>query len=155
MEDLDAEAEESPPSSELGTKKRQPWRREDVFRYELCWARYFVREAELFERRTEMTEQELDEQHFMDRLYPIPKDLKIYLKNNLNKKRVLELWKTWHHKKRGTMPQGHADPRGKRAKGQNAELVEDDMGNGEGFFESPAMSVTDLSFVAKDEELAA
>jgi hypothetical protein len=99
---LEAEAEDSPVGKERGTKARRPWRREDVFDYELRWARYFVREVEAFEKRPKMTEAELDKQDFMDKMFPIPKELSLYVKNNLNKKWVLDMWKAWHHKKRGT-----------------------------------------------------
>jgi hypothetical protein len=52
-----------------------------------------------------MTEKELDKQEFLEKLYPIPKELDIHVKNNLNKEWVLNLWKAWHHQKRGTEPQ--------------------------------------------------
>ncbi|KAF1946976.1 hypothetical protein EJ02DRAFT_461938 [Clathrospora elynae] len=102
-EDLEAEAEASPIDSELGIKARKPWRRENVFVYELCWSRYFVRESEVMEKRPKMSAKELEQQEFLEVKYPIPRELKIINKNNLNTKIVIEGWKKWHHGKRGTM----------------------------------------------------
>jgi len=100
LQDLRIEAEDSPPGTECGTKQRQPWRREDVFRYEICWTQYFVREAEVLEMRATMSEEELEKQDFRDKLHPIPKELDIYIKKSCNKKTVLDSWKAWHQMKR-------------------------------------------------------
>ncbi|KAL1793784.1 hypothetical protein ACET3X_008766 [Alternaria dauci] len=80
-----------------------PYRRPSVFMYEIRWARYFMREAETMEKRPGMTEKQADKQDFMDRMYPIPKELKIVVANRKNQKQILDLWKAWHHGKRGTV----------------------------------------------------
>ncbi|KAI4941043.1 hypothetical protein J4E86_010543 [Alternaria arbusti] len=108
LDDLKAEEEELPAGSQAGTKNRTPWRRETVFQYELRWVKYFVREAETAEKRVTMTEKQLDKQDFMDKMYPIPKELKIYVNNKKNQKMVSDSWKVWHHKKRGTVEQESA-----------------------------------------------
>lgn len=97
LDDLKTEEENS--SSSI----RTPWRRDSVFQYELRWAKYFVREAETAEKRHVMTEKQLDKQEFMDRMFPIPKEVKIPVRNQKNQKMLLKLWKTWHHGKRGTV----------------------------------------------------
>ncbi|KAL7771840.1 hypothetical protein CFE70_001790 [Pyrenophora teres f. teres 0-1] len=100
LQDLKIEAEDSPVGSEYRTKQRQPWRREDVFKYEICWTKYFVREAEVLEQRKSMSEEELAKQDFRDKLHPIPKELDIYVRKSCNKKNVLDSWKAWHVRKR-------------------------------------------------------
>jgi hypothetical protein len=122
LDDLKAEEEEAPARSQAGTKKRTPWRRETVFQYELRWAKYFVREAETAEKRAKMTEKQLDKQDFMDKMYPIPKELKIYVTIKKNQKMVSDLWKDWHHKKRGTVEQDSAGLGVGGAKDDDAEL---------------------------------
>jgi hypothetical protein len=66
---------------------------------------YFMREADKLEKGPRMNEAELDKQEFMEKLFPIPKELGIFVKNNLNKESVMGMWRAWHHKKRGTEPQ--------------------------------------------------
>ncbi|CAN9407044.1 hypothetical protein J4E82_011535 [Alternaria postmessia] len=95
----DLKTEEDQPISQA----LNPWRRSSVFAYEVRWARYFVREAETMDKRPTMTEKQADKQDFMDRMYPIPKELKIVVANRKNQKQVLDLWKEWHHGKRGTV----------------------------------------------------
>ncbi|KAG9195831.1 hypothetical protein G6011_00952 [Alternaria panax] len=95
----DLKTEEEKPVSQPLT----PWRRPSVFTYEVRWARYFVREAETTEKRPSMTEKQADKQDFMDRMFPIPKELKILVANRKTQKQVLVLWKEWHHGKRGTV----------------------------------------------------
>ncbi|CAN9433883.1 unnamed protein product [Alternaria alternata] len=95
----DLKTEEDQPVSQ----PLNPWRRSSVFAYEVRWARYFVREAETMDKRPGMTEKQADKQDFMDRMYPIPKELKIVVANRKNQKQVLDLWKEWHHGKRGTV----------------------------------------------------
>jgi hypothetical protein len=105
LADLKAEEEKTRSGTQNNTKTRTPWRREAVFQYELRWAKYFVREVETADKRPNMTEKQLDKQEFMDRMYPIPKELKILIRNQKNQKQVLDLWKAWHHGKRGTKEQ--------------------------------------------------
>ncbi|KAI2487827.1 hypothetical protein Ptr902_01960 [Pyrenophora tritici-repentis] len=107
LQDLKIEAEDSPVGSEYRTKQRQPWRREDVFKYEICWAKYFVREAEVLEQRKSMSEEDLAKQDFRDKLHPIPRELDIYVQKSCNKKNVLNSWKAWHERKR--QPVGSRD----------------------------------------------
>jgi hypothetical protein len=131
VEDLCTEAENQPIDSQLDTKARRPWRRKNVFKYEISWATYFTREAELFERRPKMNEQELDKQEFMEKLFPIPKELGIYVENNLNKEWVFGMWRAWHHKKRGTVPQdGKGLGCGGARDDEGAERTEDVHGEG-------------------------
>jgi hypothetical protein len=61
-----------------------------------------MREADMLEKRPKLTEAELDKQEFMEKLFPMPKELGIHVKNNLNKESMMGMWKAWHHKKRGT-----------------------------------------------------
>jgi len=130
LDDLKAEEEEIPAGSQAGTKNRTPWRRETVFQYELRWAKYFVREAETAEKRVTMTEKQLDKQDFMDKMYPIPKELKIYVNNKKNQKMVSDMWKEWHHKKRGTVEQESAGLGVGGAKEDDAEPAGDDGEDG-------------------------
>jgi hypothetical protein len=130
-EDLCTEAEHQPIDSQLGTKARRPWRRENIFKYEISWATYFIREADLFENRPKMNEQELDKQEFMEKLFPIPKELGIYVKNNLNKEWVFGKWRAWHHKKRRTEQQdGTGLGIGGGRDDENAERTENIDGKG-------------------------
>ncbi|KAI4702774.1 hypothetical protein J4E89_010308 [Alternaria sp. Ai002NY15] len=131
LDDLKAEEEELPAGSQAGTKNRTPWRRETVFQYELRWAKYFVREAETAEKRVTMTEKQLDKQDFMDKMYPIPKELKIYVNNKKNQKMVSDMWKEWHHKKRGTVEQESAGLGVRGAKDDDAEPAGDDVEDGD------------------------
>jgi hypothetical protein len=129
LDDLKAEEEKTSAGKEAGTKNRTPWRREIVFQYELRWAKYFVREAETVEKRAKMTEKQLDKQDFMDKMFPIPKELKIYVNNKKNQKMVSDLWKDWHHKKRGTVEQESAGLGVGGARDDDAEPAADDAGN--------------------------
>jgi hypothetical protein len=99
-DDLEDESEAYPPESLRLTQQRMPWRREEVFAYEVRWAGYFAREADVLERRLKMDESELEKQDFKDRLFPIPKELRIVVKNSANRKTILDLWTKWHAKKR-------------------------------------------------------
>lgn len=100
LQDYKCEAEDSPPGTEYLTRQRQPWRREEVFRYEIRWAQYFVREAEVLEKRNSMSEEEGGKQDFRDKLQPIPRELGIYIRKSCYKKTVLELWMAWDQDKR-------------------------------------------------------
>lgn len=104
LQDYKIEAEDSPPGTEYLTRQRQPWRREEVFRYEIRWAQYFVREAEVMEKRSTMSKEDLGMQDFRDKLQPIPRELGIYIRKSGYKKTVLELWMAWHQDKRREVP---------------------------------------------------
>ncbi|KAF2854447.1 hypothetical protein T440DRAFT_388163 [Plenodomus tracheiphilus IPT5] len=103
-DELDAEDKDFPHGTLRLTKSRRPWRLEGVFKYELLWSRWFIREAEIQERLPQMNEAEVDRQDFMDRLYPIPKELRIIVKDKINKKGILSQWKAWGRVKRGLPP---------------------------------------------------
>ncbi|KAF2680195.1 hypothetical protein K458DRAFT_393162 [Lentithecium fluviatile CBS 122367] len=74
--------------------KRTPWRREDVFLYEVCWIHYFLREALAPEP---VIESGLDGRANQP---AIPEELGL----QCNRKDVLELWDAWHVKKRARSP---------------------------------------------------
>jgi hypothetical protein len=138
-QDLWAEAERQPIDSQLGTKARRPWRREDVFKYEISWAAYLMKESEMLEMRPKLNEKELDRLQFLEKMFPIPKALGIEVKNNLNKTWVFDLWKAWHHKKRGTEPQdgtglgiGGARDDDEEDAGRSEDVVSGDEGRTEG-----------------------
>ncbi|KAI8940860.1 hypothetical protein NX059_002121 [Plenodomus lindquistii] len=103
-DNLDDENQEHPQGTLRLTKSRRPWRLEGVFYYELLWSKWFIREAEIQERLPHMNEGELDSQAFMDRLHPIPKELRLTVKDRVNKEGILELWKAWGRAKRGLPP---------------------------------------------------
>lgn len=100
------------------TKHRQPWRRENVFQYELRWIDYFVRESQAPEP---MTESEI-----IDRAKEssIPKELRI----TCNRNDVLQLWDAWHEKKRARTPTTLGAYSGS---GTMADLPEDTAAPGE------------------------
>jgi hypothetical protein len=49
-QELSNEADDQPIDSQRGTKARTPWRREDVFNYEISWVVYFMWEADMLEK---------------------------------------------------------------------------------------------------------
>ncbi|KAH7348110.1 hypothetical protein BKA66DRAFT_505094 [Pyrenochaeta sp. MPI-SDFR-AT-0127] len=100
-EDLEAENQRLSTGSERDGKALKPWRRQNVFQYELRWAKYFMREAEMIMKIPSMSTEEWEKQEFVNRMFPIPKGLRIYIKNTANKKSILELWTAWHSIKRG------------------------------------------------------
>ncbi|RAR06877.1 ARP2/3 complex, 21 kDa p21-Arc subunit [Stemphylium lycopersici] len=127
LEDYKAEEDESPAGSLRRTQRRTPWRREEVFKYELCWAKYFVREAEALERRGGMMEMEREKLEFVEKLYPVPKELHIYVRKAPNQKVVWEMWKGWQKKKRGSVATRDAQEGVERVRQDNEEV----LGNGE------------------------
>lgn len=124
---LAAEADVSPPNltNNFATHDRTPWRREDVFAYEIRWSKYFVREAKMLEKALGMAEMEREKLQLMDRLYPIPKELRIVVKKRENKKGVMDAWTVWHKGKRGhavEVAEGEArEAREAREAGGNSE----------------------------------
>ncbi|KAL6706671.1 hypothetical protein ACN47E_005213 [Coniothyrium glycines] len=110
LAELEQEAKVFLSTSLQGTRDCEPRCREDVFTYEIRWARYFVREAKALEARKEMTDDELEKQDFQDRLYPIPKDLEITVKNSANRRTVYGMWTKWHQMKRRAVGKDETDP---------------------------------------------
>ncbi|CAO2649577.1 Nn.00g069620.m01.CDS01 [Neocucurbitaria sp. VM-36] len=100
-DNLENEAREFPPDSQRGTKARKPWRRENVFLYEIAWGRYFEREAGMLERRVFMSVRERERVEFSERMMPVPKELRLCLRRGPGRDGVLELWREWHAGKRG------------------------------------------------------
>jgi hypothetical protein len=85
-----------PPFTLKGKKKpRTPWRHELVFQYELRWIKYFIRESQIVEP---MTESELLERR---KEQSIPFELRL---GGHEEKYVLDLWESWHKKKRAPFP---------------------------------------------------
>lgn len=109
-------------------KKRKPWRRENVFHYEVRWIDYFVREAQAPEP---MTESEIVDR---EKQPSVPNVLGF----TCDKKEVLELWDAWHTKKRARAPavpgtamdaaSGLEALTLKSAAGEGANRVEEDSG---------------------------
>ncbi|KAH7087789.1 hypothetical protein FB567DRAFT_621870 [Paraphoma chrysanthemicola] len=97
---LELEQNRDPIGALHKTGERTPWRRETVFAFELRWADYFVREAGMMQRWPNLGEAERDRQQFMHRLFPIPKELKIVIKNKDIKREIIALWNTWNGEKR-------------------------------------------------------
>jgi hypothetical protein len=83
--------------------KRTPWRREPVFLFEIYWAAYFVREADMMLHWPNMTEESRGAQRFANAVVPIPKELHVRVRNKENLKWVIELWEKWHAEKRKDM----------------------------------------------------
>jgi hypothetical protein len=79
---------------------RTPWRRESVVLFESHWVAYFVREAGMMAQWASMTEAQQEKQDFSNRLYPIPKELGIVVRNRRNRRGVVGLWEAWHKEKR-------------------------------------------------------
>ncbi|KAH7074823.1 hypothetical protein BKA63DRAFT_322200 [Paraphoma chrysanthemicola] len=97
---LELEQNRDPIGALQKTGERTPWRRETVFQFELRWADYFVREAEMMQRWPNLCEAERERQEFMHRLYPIPKELEIIIKNKDIKREIIALWNRWNDEKR-------------------------------------------------------
>ncbi|KAF2005393.1 hypothetical protein P154DRAFT_559930 [Amniculicola lignicola CBS 123094] len=96
--DLNRQQKQRPFGSLRGVPKRRvPWRRENVFKFELSWIAYFLREAQTL-ATLEMTESEI-----MDRKMrsPVPTELGF----NISRPDCLKLWDTWNDRKRKPTPQ--------------------------------------------------
>ena len=85
------------------TGTRTPWRREIVLEYELRWAKYFVREAEVAEKWARWNKVQREKQDLVHRLYPVPKELGIIFRKRENTKGVHGLWMVWHGGKRADL----------------------------------------------------
>lgn len=102
-DELEAEDKEFPQGTLTLAKSRRPWRLESVFKYELLWSKWFIREAEIQERLSGMDSGEREIQNLMDRMYPMPKEL-CFVKNRANEKGIHALWLAWARGKRGWLP---------------------------------------------------
>jgi hypothetical protein len=81
-----------------------PWRRASVFHYEVNWIAYFVREAQLMEKWPSLSVAEKEKQDFANRMYLIPKELGILVRNREVRKKIMEMWRVWNEgKRRGQM----------------------------------------------------
>lgn len=100
-EELWLEDYEYPHGSLLFTKSRQPWRLESVFRYEILWSQWFIREAEIQEDLPQMTEAERRTHRSSLRLNPVPSELRLFTRNKPIKWGLKKQWSTWRHDKRG------------------------------------------------------
>lgn len=103
LRDLKAEQQRRPCDSLRFTGTRRPWRLENVFRYELYWSQYFVREAEIQEKLAVMGEEERATQESGDRTRPIPKELRLAVKNKDLEGEILKQWNAWRRTKRGNL----------------------------------------------------
>ncbi|KAF2654765.1 hypothetical protein K491DRAFT_693568 [Lophiostoma macrostomum CBS 122681] len=86
-----------PPYSVKGKfKRRKPWCRESVFKHQLEWIDYYLREAQM------QAPELLTESEIMDRKKDssIPPELKL----NVDRRDVLKLWDEWNEKKRAKTP---------------------------------------------------
>jgi hypothetical protein len=97
---LEREQNRHPIGSLHKSGDRIPWRRENVFRFELRWADYFVREAEMLQRWPNLNGAEREKQQLTSRLYPIPKELRIVVWKKENMKEVMKMWNMWNEEKR-------------------------------------------------------
>ncbi|KAJ6282111.1 hypothetical protein J3E71DRAFT_241052 [Bipolaris maydis] len=105
LDELLDESEKLPFGKANKTTRRTPWRREQVFRFEPCWAHYFVLEARRMSGRSSMTSMEGETQDaHPETEFVIPMTLGIHVKNPANKEHVCQLWKEWHKKKRRPVP---------------------------------------------------
>jgi hypothetical protein len=75
-------------------KRRKPWCRETVFKYQMYWIEYFNREAQALEPLTES--------EIMDRKKQasVPRELRF----NVVRFDISKLWDQWHEKKRAKTP---------------------------------------------------
>jgi len=105
FDDLLEESEKLPFGKANKTTKRTPWRREQVFKFEPCWAHYFVQEVRWMSERSNMTlmERETRDAH-PETEFVIPTTLGIHVKNNANREQIFQLWREWHSKKRRPVP---------------------------------------------------
>ena len=71
--------------------------------FEMYWASYFVREAQMMAQCGDVSEEQREKQDFATRLYPIPKELGIVFRKRENRKGVVGLWEVWHREKRADM----------------------------------------------------
>ncbi|KAF2736989.1 hypothetical protein EJ04DRAFT_575015 [Polyplosphaeria fusca] len=86
------------------TKRPRPWRRYNVFNFELRWIVYFLRESELLVRvQQQHSEAELLEKKKQS---PVPPELGF---DHLHRGDIMKLWDQWNDKKRALAPEVPAD----------------------------------------------
>ncbi|KAH5027817.1 hypothetical protein HBI64_203220 [Parastagonospora nodorum] len=98
--DLDDEAVIHPPGSLAHTKTRRPWRRENVFNFEIRWAAYFVREAEVEKGWGKTDAEERRKVEYSQLRDLIPQELGVAVRRRGNVEDVYALWREWHAGKR-------------------------------------------------------
>ncbi|KAH5148568.1 hypothetical protein HBH70_028570 [Parastagonospora nodorum] len=98
--DLDDEAVIHPPGSLAHTKTRRPWRRENVFNFEIRWAAYFVREAEVEKGWGKTDAEERRKVEYSQLMDLIPQELGVAVRRRGNVEDVYALWREWHAGKR-------------------------------------------------------
>jgi hypothetical protein len=99
-ENLDRQKEAFPNSfaGKPSSSRPRPWRRQNVFNYELKWIAYFIREAQILDGAHEKkSEAELLE---FKKESPVPNELGLHLNNGA----VIKMWGEWHGKKRVLAP---------------------------------------------------
>ena len=79
----------------------RPYRRPPVFTNELRWIKYFAREASVREKWGNMSADERDKQRFLDRMYPVPKELGVVVRLRRNGRGGRGGWEEWGVGKRG------------------------------------------------------
>ncbi|KAH8733165.1 hypothetical protein GQ44DRAFT_583107, partial [Phaeosphaeriaceae sp. PMI808] len=100
-EDIDRENQENPVTVAGSSSLRVPWRSTVVFKYELRWVNYFVREADVLERWPRMSLIQQQQQEFENTQYAVPRELLVTLRRTRNRAAVRALWEEWHEEKRG------------------------------------------------------
>jgi hypothetical protein len=115
-------------SHQLTTVPRTPWRRDSVFKWELKWAAYFVREADLRQRWPEMDQAARDRTYRANRQNWVPPELSGVVMMRGNWFTRLKLWKVWTKEKDGDMEkiesQGYGEGQAKES------LTEPDLKKG-------------------------
>lgn len=96
---LRAESNAHPPGASAGTGARQPWRREEVFQFEMMWIRYFVREAETMRDFRRMSEKRRVAVKAQMEQSVVPKELSM----DVTQPDVKQLWVEWQNGKRAWM----------------------------------------------------
>ncbi|KAF5844484.1 hypothetical protein GGP41_007514 [Bipolaris sorokiniana] len=132
FDDLLDESEKLPFGKANNTTRRTPWRREQVFKFEPCWAHYFVLEARQMNERSSTTamKQETRDAH-PEAEYGIPMTLGIHVKNPANREHVCHLWREWHKKKRRPIPTLNLQGSAAAVEEVTGNMQEDLKGNGE------------------------
>lgn len=103
QDSLEAEELTKPPGSLHGTRKRNPWRREGVFAFEVYWSKYFVREARLMDDWPTLTARQREERINKTAHHIIPFELQIILRKKMNEHRIREWWQEWEKIQRAWM----------------------------------------------------
>jgi hypothetical protein len=76
------------------------WCRKSVLASEDKWCCYFTREAVAQEQWKDMSAEEREKQRLVDKMYPIPRQLEIVLRDRRNTKGLHKLWAEWHEERR-------------------------------------------------------